>query len=73
MNTRQGEIASLTGLRGLAALRVVITHYWSWARVTPTAALPASFGAWTQTSDIGMAILFTLSGYVIALSYSDWD
>jgi peptidoglycan/LPS O-acetylase OafA/YrhL len=73
MNTRQGEIASLTGLRGLAALLVVVTHYWSWARVTPTAALPASIGAWMQTSDIGMAIFFTLSGYVIALSYSDWD
>jgi peptidoglycan/LPS O-acetylase OafA/YrhL len=73
MNTRQGEIASLTGLRGLAALLVVITHYWGWARVTPTAALPPSIGAWMQTSDIGMAIFFTLSGYVIALSYSDWD
>ena len=70
----KGEIRStLTGLRGLAALLVVITHYWLWTRVTPIDTLPAWIGPWTQTSGIGMSIFFTLSGYVIALSYSDWD
>ena len=70
---KPGEIPSLTGLRGVAALLVIIAHYWTWARVTPVAALPASIEPWTRTSDIGMAIFFTLSGYVIALSYSHWD
>jgi peptidoglycan/LPS O-acetylase OafA/YrhL len=70
---KRGEIASLTGLRGLAALLVVITHYWLWARVTPADTLPASIELWTRTAGIGMAIFFTLSGYVIALSYGHWD
>jgi peptidoglycan/LPS O-acetylase OafA/YrhL len=69
---RRGEITSLTGLRGLAALCVVITHYWYWTTVTPVAVLPPAVAQWTGTSRIGMAIFFTLSGYVIALSYSHW-
>jgi hypothetical protein len=36
----KGEIASLTGLRGSAALMVVIAHYCHWAAVTPVSALP---------------------------------
>jgi peptidoglycan/LPS O-acetylase OafA/YrhL len=69
---RRGEITSLTGLRGLAALCVVITHYWYWATVAPIEVLPPAVTQWTGTSRIGMAIFFTLSGYVIALSYSHW-
>ena len=70
---KPGEISSLTGLRSVAALLVIITRYWFWARVTPVAALPSSVEPWTATSDIGMAIFFTLSGFVIALSYSHWN
>ena len=70
---RRGEITSLTGLRGLAALCVVITHYWYWTTVAPIAALPPAVAQWTGTSRIGMTIFFTLSGYVIALSYSHWN
>jgi peptidoglycan/LPS O-acetylase OafA/YrhL len=70
---KQGEILSLTGLRGLAALLVVITHYWAWTKVTSADALPASVTPWMATSGIGMAIFFTLSGYVITLSYAKWD
>jgi peptidoglycan/LPS O-acetylase OafA/YrhL len=69
----KGEIASLNGLRGLAALVVVIAHYCHWTAVTPVSALPESLERWTRTSFVGMAIFFTLSGYVIALSYSDWN
>jgi peptidoglycan/LPS O-acetylase OafA/YrhL len=32
--TKKGEIAALTGLRGLAAILVVAVHYWPWTRVT---------------------------------------
>src|SRR5262245_35879896 len=69
---KKGEIPSLTGLRGIAALLVVVTHYWYWTKVTPVAALPP-IDPWMATSGIGMAIFFTLSGYVISLSYSHWD
>jgi peptidoglycan/LPS O-acetylase OafA/YrhL len=64
------EIPSLTGLRGVAALCVVFSHFWFWTSVTPVNQLPTT--AWVDTSTIGMAIFFTLSGYVIALSYSHW-
>ena len=68
------EIRSLTGLRGLAALLVVIGHYSAWASVTPMAEVPAWIRALANAAPgIGMSIFFTLSGYVIALSYSHWD
>lgn len=67
------EIPSLTGLRGVAALLVVISHYWIWAKVSDGEKLPDTIGRWFGTSTIGMAIFFTLSGYVIALNYSHWD
>jgi peptidoglycan/LPS O-acetylase OafA/YrhL len=71
--TKKGEIASLTGLRGLAALLVVVAHYWPWTRVTQPEQLPPEMASWMETAAIGMAIFFTLSGYVIALSYGHWD
>jgi peptidoglycan/LPS O-acetylase OafA/YrhL len=73
MLTKKGEIASLTGLRGLAALLVVTAHYWPWTRVTQLEQLPTEMASWMETSGIGMAIFFTLSGYVIALSYGHWN
>ncbi len=60
-----GEIAWLTGLRGLAALLVVVDHYTSWVS-------PSLDGWWFKTGGIGMTIFFTLSGYVIAMNYSAW-
>jgi peptidoglycan/LPS O-acetylase OafA/YrhL len=63
---RAGEIRSLTGLRGLAALLVVVDHYASWIS-------PSLDGPWFKTGGLGMTIFFTLSGYVIALNYSGWD
>lgn len=47
---RNAEIASLTGLRGLAALLVIVSHYWVWTRVTPTAELPVWMEPWTSTA-----------------------
>lgn len=68
---RPAEIASLTGLRGLAALLVVVNHFAQWTRITP--APDPLVERLTSTAGIGMAVFFTLSGYVIALSYGDWD
>jgi peptidoglycan/LPS O-acetylase OafA/YrhL len=74
MTLAKPEIPSLTGLRGLAALLVVIGHYSVWTAVTPMAEVPAWIRAWANAAPgIGMSIFFTLSGYVIALSYSHWD
>jgi peptidoglycan/LPS O-acetylase OafA/YrhL len=71
---RHGDIASLTGLRGVAALCVVIGHFAPWTIVVPRAQVPAAFWPWVGTPPgIGMSIFFTLSGFVIALSYSHWD
>jgi|EndMetStandDraft_7_1072992.scaffolds.fasta_scaffold14736_4 peptidoglycan/LPS O-acetylase OafA/YrhL len=66
-----GEIASLTGLRGGAALLVAVNHIAQWASINnPPDPL---WGLITNTAGMGMAIFFTLSGYVIALSYSERD
>lgn len=68
------EIASLTGLRGVAALCVVVAHYALMTAVTPVAVLPRWIPAWGGIcSNVGMSIFFTLSGFVIALSYTAWD
>jgi peptidoglycan/LPS O-acetylase OafA/YrhL len=73
-NQQKAEIGSLTGLRGIAALMVVCGHYFHWTAVTPTAAIPAWLAPWAGAAPgIGMSIFFTLSGFVIALSYSHWD
>jgi peptidoglycan/LPS O-acetylase OafA/YrhL len=65
------EIPALTGLRGLACILVVFAHFYSPMRVTPE--IPSWMAVVFSTPGIGMAIFFTLSGYVIALSYSHWD
>ena len=57
------------GLRGVAALLVVLHHYVFWTAVVPAKTLPPWLILWTATAGMGMAIFFTLSGYVIALSY----
>lgn len=70
----KGEIPALTGLRGLAALLVVLGHYSTRLVVMPRAEVPNWFWGWTGAlPGIGMSIFFTLSGFVIALSYSGWD
>src|SRR5450631_230429 len=71
---RRGDIASLTGLRGLAALLVVVGHFSVWTIVAPRAEMPTWIAQWGgATPGIGMSIFFTLSGYVIALSYAHWN
>jgi peptidoglycan/LPS O-acetylase OafA/YrhL len=70
----RGEIASLTGLRGVAALCVVIGHFSQWTVVVPRAQVPSWIMPWVGASPgIGMSIFFTLSGFVIALNYGHWN
>jgi peptidoglycan/LPS O-acetylase OafA/YrhL len=57
---KQGEIPALTGLRGVAALCVVLGHYAGWLIVVPRAEMPASYWAWSGAlPGIGMSIFFT--------------
>jgi peptidoglycan/LPS O-acetylase OafA/YrhL len=67
------EIRSLTGLRGLACLLVVIAHYAGWTRVTPADVPLPTWFRYLSVTGIGMSIFFTLSGFVIAMSYSHWE
>jgi peptidoglycan/LPS O-acetylase OafA/YrhL len=53
---KKGEISSLTGLRGVAALLVIVHHYVIWTAVVPVAALPPWLILWTATPGMGMAI-----------------
>ncbi len=52
---------------------IVIAHYAFWCATTPMDQMPPQIVQWTNLSAIGMPIFFTLSGFVIALSYSHWD
>jgi peptidoglycan/LPS O-acetylase OafA/YrhL len=71
---KTGEIPPLTGLRGVAALCVVLGHYSAWTLAVPRAEVPEWYWHWSGAlPGIGMSIFFTLSGFVIALSYSHWD
>ena len=67
---RQDDLPALTGLRGIAALLIVVGHFWSQLRPASEAAHLSLL--WPMLG-MGMAIFFTLSGYVIALSYGRWN
>jgi peptidoglycan/LPS O-acetylase OafA/YrhL len=74
MHAKHGDIPALTGLRGVAALLVVVGHFSLWTAVTPLAEVPAGLRHWAgMAPGIGMSIFFTLSGYVIALNYNGWN
>jgi len=60
-----GEIRALTGLRGIAALYVIILHYF--APLPLTTHLLCFLGHGYLAVDL----FFTLSGFVLALNYAD--
>lgn len=68
------EIPSLTGLRGVAALSILLSHYATFCNpVHPTlqsAVYPKGFLEAFAISDMGMSIFFVLSGFVIAYNYA---
>ena len=69
---RRAEIPALTGLRGIAALCIVLNHYaanfapFAWDTAPPW--LMTVF----STSGFGMTLFFTLSGFVITYNYFDF-
>ena len=60
-STREAQVASLTGLRGLAALMVVLVHLGY-----------ASGYAWLGIPSYGPVSLFVLSGYLLYRPWSRW-
>ena len=73
---RDGEIAALTGLRGFAALWVLLFHVWGAAgprRITLEAAgWHLDFTPFFSIGWAGVQVFFVLSGFLLALPYVDW-
>ena len=72
MSTRV-QIDPLTGLRGIAAFCVVVTHYAVWCAPYQWNTAPPQFFWFTALSDAGMTLFFTLSGFVITYNYFNFD
>src|ERR1700676_2561786 len=62
--TGRSDIRALTGLRGVAAMLVVVYHFW------PAADITSAWLKWTVGRGyLWVDLFFVLSGYVIALNY----
>jgi peptidoglycan/LPS O-acetylase OafA/YrhL len=62
-------IEPLTGLRGIAALLVVHSHYFFWCAPYTTESIPRHLLNASNTANFGMSLFFTLSGFVITYHY----
>src|SRR5690349_1128988 len=71
MSTK-ANIDSLTGLRGIAAMMVVCNHYYVWSATYPISSAPSWLTPLFGTSNYGMTLFFTLSGFVITYNYYDF-
>lgn len=74
---RSGEIAALTGLRGFAALWVLVYHTWGAAGPRRMA---LAIGGWTldftpffSIGWAGVQVFFVLSGFLLAQPYARWS
>src|SRR5437660_1518732 len=68
----KAPIDSLTGLRGVAALLVVTNHFFVWCSPYQWTSVPMEIRWLFATSDYGMTLFFTLSGFVITYNYFDF-
>ena len=70
--TTKPVINSLTGLRGVAAMLVVVHHYFYWCAPFALVPRPDWLDGIFGTDRFGMTCFFTLSGFVIAYNYLDF-
>ena len=66
----KAEILPLTGLRGIAALLVVFSHYAYFCAPFPRAEVSRLYDDATNLSGFGMSLFFVLSGFVITYNYA---
>ena len=73
---RDGEIAALTGLRGFAALWVLLFHVWGAAgprrMLVEVGGLALDFTPLFSIGWAGVQVFFVLSGFLLALPHVDW-
>jgi peptidoglycan/LPS O-acetylase OafA/YrhL len=67
---KRTDIASLTGLRFIAALSVTWSH--DFFHIVPNQALPVWYLLLAGLAGFGMPLFFVLSGFVIQYNYGDW-
>ncbi|MEA2157567.1 MAG: hypothetical protein QOE11_3707, partial [Solirubrobacteraceae bacterium] len=67
-NTKHdGRLASLDGLRGLAALTVFLFHGWLYTMPRPDASNRSSFGDYAAHElRLGLVLFFVLSGFLLS-------
>lgn len=61
LGSSTGHVAGFDGVRALAALGVLVTHVGLWVGFTPRAAT----GHYVARLDVGIAIFFALSGFLL--------
>jgi peptidoglycan/LPS O-acetylase OafA/YrhL len=62
-----GRLASLDGLRGLAALTVFLFHGWLYTMPRPNASNRSSFGDYAANElRLGLVLFFVLSGFLLS-------
>lgn len=69
----RSEIKPITGLRGVAAMLVVLNHLAASAAPFKFTTAPTVIQAVLSMSGYGMTLFFTLSGFVITYNYLDKD
>jgi peptidoglycan/LPS O-acetylase OafA/YrhL len=67
---KRTDIASLTGLRFIAALSVAFSH--DFLHLVPVQGLPLWYLLLASFAGFGMPLFFVLSGFVIQYNYGDW-
>jgi peptidoglycan/LPS O-acetylase OafA/YrhL len=66
-STNDGRLASLDGLRGLAALTVFLFHGWLYTMPRPDASNRSSFGDYAAHEfRLGLVLFFVLSGFLLS-------
>ena len=67
---RRGRLSGIDGLRGIAALSVLLFHLWLYARVSPPAGAVSGVADWAWSSmRWGLILFFVLSGFLL---YRPW-